>query len=240
MHPQASAPAFALDVDGAGAPLQHAALSACSQAFVHSTSEVTKLYMAPPHASRSSRSRVRPRPGHAVRAPWRTLLVPVGGAGTRPFSVETKLASAVMAGDDNIEQLSRMMTKRGAAASTAWGLGQSSSSSAGSRGRSSDHRDKRKSQRRTQRPGEEKVVESDSAAEDGSSGGAGTATAAAISARRGKQVNPPTCSHLDLFQCVDNSCSSLCSHERSRSFVCMCQKKLVSVGTDAAGHRLRL
>ncbi|CAN0570309.1 unnamed protein product, partial [Ectocarpus sp. 12 AP-2014] len=104
MHPQASAPACVSDVDGAGAPLQHAALSARSQAFVHSTSEVIKLYMAPPHASRrSGRSRVRPRPGHAARASWRMLLVPVGGAGTRPSFVETKLASAVMAGDDNIE-----------------------------------------------------------------------------------------------------------------------------------------
>lgn len=198
MHPQAPAPACSLDIDSAGAPLQHAALSARSQAFVHSNaSEVIKLYMAPPHASASScsgRSRVRPRPGHPARTPWRTLLVPVGGAETRPFSVETKLASAVMAGDDSIEQLSRMMTNRGAAASTAWGLGQSSSSnSAGSRGSSSDRRDKRQPQRRrTQRSGEGKVVESDSAAEESSNGGAGTATAAAAtSVRRGKKVSEP-------------------------------------------------
>lgn len=250
MHPQASATACALDVDGAGPPLQHAALSARSQAFVHSTaSEVINLYMASPHTSASSsssgRSRVRPRPGHETHAPWRTLLVPVGGAGTRPFSVETKLASAVMAGDDNIEQLSRMMTKRGAAASTAWGLGQSSgSSSAGSRGRRSDHRDKRQPRRRrTQRSGEEKAVESDLAAEESSNGGAGTATAAAAmhtTARSGKAVRREP-AHIPTPRtqpCVDKQLVSVRMNAAGRLSACVTTANLCAKLLSVAQHQL--
>lgn len=98
MRPQELTSPCAFGGGGSTVLLDNGALSALRQGFMHPRQHTTMLSMRGASTS-GNRSRVR-----------RTVLVPeCGGAAVAPVSpFGTRLASAVMAGDENMEQLSRM------------------------------------------------------------------------------------------------------------------------------------
>jgi len=102
MRPPGLSSPCAFDWGSSTALLNNGALSAPRQEFMQ-RGQHTMLYMR--GASTSGNCRVRPCPTRR-----RTVLVPeCDGVAVAPFSpFGTRLASAVMAGDENMEQLSRM------------------------------------------------------------------------------------------------------------------------------------
>ena len=102
MRPQGLASPCAFGGGGPTFPLNSGAVSAPRQEFMHPRQHSITVDMR--GASTSGNRRVRPCP------PRRTVLLPEceGATGASASRFDTRLASAVMAGDENMEQLSRM------------------------------------------------------------------------------------------------------------------------------------
>ncbi|CAN0137278.1 unnamed protein product [Scytosiphon promiscuus] len=180
MRPQGLIAANTPGGDESRLSFQNAALHVQQQASRYGTRKAVKLHMTARHRHAStsscgaSRARVRPRPEGTAAASRRQVLSSMRERGISLSPAETRLASSVMAGDENIEQLSRMMTKRGAATSTAavWGLAQSSGSSGGNKGGAAHRNGERMHQESTQRDDEKNGGKVVGPAENGNNPGA--------------------------------------------------------------------
>lgn len=141
---------------GTGQSLQHGAVAAPREAFMHSNNRTAMKLQTALHASRrrTLRPRVRRRPECIGASPGRTDLGIMGGIGATPSPTGIRPASsAVMAGDGSIENPSLVLKKRGASDSTS-----TSSSSRGGGGRWTE-KQQHQHQQHTQRGRENKEKE---------------------------------------------------------------------------------